>query len=429
MIENTPNNLQVQEANQTTTQNSAAILNQAPKADETGNKLKLIFTFLILIILFSSIYSYTKIYLKNREVVDLNKTTVTSNGIGYDTQKNKFESFQESSSAQNQGKYLAEIESSLTNPSLIEENKKALLLRKAIALSTVRSNNPTNIVAANSILKTLITTSNGKTESDLYMRDFAIVAFEESNFQNISFNNVKDTFPEIFKKYSDKNYPETVSVLLSLNEISNLVSAQRKLDISLISVSVLIKSELLLNYKNNLSERDTQLVLDGLRKDLSLFKDAKPLTFKNETRVGILPYLYYSYGYDAYNSSINRNLSSEMNEEINRNYDNVITLIENSTTTDKIGVNVMNIYNSMRYMTSINRRYGDNVDKSKLNTIVTNTLNSINYSQETKDIADMYIKENINNNNYRNWSYFISLGRTRDDVNKYLESIGIYIRK
>ncbi len=400
------------------------------------NKIKILTALFLIVFFVIAVYFSIKSYLgSNKNYTQENTTETEESRLTKKQTEEKIikedeenlKDFSDYTSIKNQKEYIEELNKKIKNPNLSNTSKNLLLLRKAAVMATVRSDEDNNTKEVNSIIKSIVE-SKIENELDLFTKDFAIVTFLKLNFQNRFINDVSSVYPETVDKYKKLGYKDTLLTLISLNEIVSYVSKERKDDNNLIAVSIAIKSEIVNVYEKEVNKETYNLILKNLGDDLVLFNTSKLKTFTDPYNTTLESSLFYSYGYDIYQSKINKILSVEVNKKIDKNYEEVFTKLNSSEYGDKISINMMTVFNSMRYTTSLNKRYGKNIDNKRLDEVIKNTLKAINYSEETQTITNMYIKENFYKGGYANWSYFISLGKTRDDVNNYIKSIGINVR-
>ncbi len=400
------------------------------------NKLKLILFFILLIVILTVLYVYIKNYIKNSTSTQTPATT-TQTGV-FDRVKETeiltknsqdLKVFSENSTIENQVTYIQEVNTVLGNNTLSDGSKNALLLRKALVLSALTGSpdQDTYITEAVSIFKNLISLK-GETSSELFFRDFAIIGGTRIGLECCFSASLVDDTDSQYIMYKNMGYRENVARVLAFNELSKRVSTVGSNDISHISNLLFIDIILLGSYREDLREQEYTTIYQEMEKNLTAYKNAKPLFFTDSISTIIQPSLHYAVAYDAYNSQSSEKITLAMNKSIDANYELVSQQIKDlEGTKDPIMINKMRFYHLVNYTSSLQRRYGTNVDKNKLGTLIEETLQSIHYSKETEVVASDYLKPSSDKDDLRGnvTLPFISLAKSYPNLATYLKSIGV----
>lgn len=386
---------------------------------------------LILFFVITSGYSYTKNYLADQKTARELENAHKQSQILSDDLSN-LGSFGKESSAENKKKYIDSVNQTLNDPALTEKTKATLLLRKAMILAVRRGSDASagDRDEASDILKGFIFPPPGKTVTP-YMRDFAVALFVHLQFQCCETRPFSSEIPQFYKPYADKGYSPRVAKLLVLNQLTESVSPPQSNDITIVANSILQKAELLTFHKSELQPEDLKKISDGLGEQIASIDSLEAKTYTDYIDTELEPLLFYAYGYDAYYSNrvaTSAPLTAEQNATIDKGYDKAFEKFDEAEKqgVDKVGLNVMRLYNGFRYARSMDIRYADATKNPKMLGLIDSILSNINSNKEVKNIADSLFKANVGNTNSSIPGYFVGLSKKYPNIANYMSSIGIH---
>jgi hypothetical protein len=338
--------------------------------------------------------------------------------------------FIENSTSENQDEYIKSVTKTLNETSLSPYATNLLRLRKAIVLSTLKGgpNQDAYATEATSIFKDLILTK--KTDSNsIYLKDFAIVAGVKLHNQCCFTSSLAGKEFGNYSKYKKMGYPEDVVNLLTLNDISKMVSKERTDDISNISNKFSIEVDLLMKNRKSLSNETYKQIYNELGENLNAYKSAKSILFTDPANTILRPTTHYAVAYDVYYSQSSSKLTTEDNKKIDANYEFALNKIKTAESIAKNNplINEMKVYLLIGYINSLEQRYGSSVDENKRSHLVDEILKSIRSTKETESLFGGVFKQSVQSPDFKtSVAYnFFALYKYYPELDAYLNSLDI----
>jgi len=399
-----------------------------------SNKRKIVLLFVLLLCLilipvsFFIYINFSKDNINQNNRNGLNSASTSK----FQENTNLLEETSKRTSIINVDNFIEDSNEKINDPTINDYEKDLLLLRKAIFLNVNRAENQRERGDESvKIYKDLIDRNSGRTyASALYIKDFAIIAGSKLQLECC----VNDR--EAFVKYSDDRYKYlayqkdgyTIEVarLLALDNILKEVSPAREKDIAFKNTTLDLRSRLLYSYGNKLSSPDKQRILDELKSDLDQYGTYIPMTYTDLVTTKVFAPAIYAFSYDIYHQ--NKGLNKDINSQIDRNYEAVANTEARDFggDLDIFSYNQSKYHSYLRYIYSINKRYGSSVDKTKSERAITETLTLINSSEELKTMSkNWFNSQEVKLGQYLATSYFISLRSKYKEIDDYMKSIGI----
>lgn len=411
-----------------------------------NNKMKWLFGVMFTALLAVSTFTYFK-NIEETETLHTTKTTqdnvqetTTREGNLLEKDLIYLNNFTNDSSVENQDKYLQNVTKTLQNTNLTEQEKNTLLLRKAIVTSVLRGskNQDKYTKESFSILNNFISTESTK-PADTQLKDYSLIALTKLHVQCCFEDALKENSleSEIYRHFNtDLGYNDFVSKWLTLRELTKMLSKERSNDLATVSQAVDINAVILDSFQEKINLPLRKEILKELGGQLSSFDKLQQKTFSDFSNVNLQPIIHHAYGYDIYHSlnlTTGKSLDSKTNNLIDQNYDKSLVVLNNTGSyKNYITINTQKFYTLINYIYSLDRRYGNSVDKEKFDSLVKELIKSINYSKETQSMANTYFRDSVFGETSLDPSrkkerFFISLSKTNKEVADYSDSIGIKI--
>ncbi len=386
--------------------------------------------FVAILIVGISFYSYNKLH-ENEPLQDsTGNVSLNQEIIAKDDES--FDVFSKEKTYENQQEYIAEINVTLDKSDLDENTRKALLLRKAIVMSTLRG--PADELARGrhesiGIFKDLINTPDTDGFSE-YIKSFALVALASVEVQCCDiYRPIATDFPDLFNKYTSLGYSAEAARMLVIRDLLAQVPRNYKDDTSYVFQSIYLNTRILDLFMTQLRPEDRDDLVYTLRGYFD-FVDSGDMSNKLFTDVDntkILPSLYYAYGYDILTSYESGGVfDQEMNARIDNNYELAFKVLrsEQKNSTDGVSTELKMLYNAARYLKSMERRYADVTTNNRFNTLVDESLAIMQSTPAIKTVIDNLLKASVSGQQ-TSIGYFVSISKTNTNLREYLTSIGV----
>lgn len=348
--------------------------------------------------------------------------------------------YKNDSSLESQEAYVKATDQRLAESDVSDPARNLLLLRKAAVLSQARGDAATlsgKIADATKIYIDFINKPNPN-ESDLYFRDFSIVALTRVQLQccNVTADIMPlvPIFNEEFQKYMAAGYNKSLAALLALDVSTGKLSPTRQGDAMNRLNSLDLESKILAGYGDELQPGTRDGVVKALGETLKAYPTMKQLTYNDPSTI-FEAGNKLAIANDWYKSLSSDGQSASVNKEIDRQYEDAQATVRAamSTVKDIHGLNEVMFYNLVYYIESLDRRYGANVDTAKRNAAVAEVLNIIKTTPTISDVAKLYFQgqQNWKTSNPDEWkkldafNHFVALGKTNTAVATYLKSINV----
>jgi len=229
-------------------------------------------------------------------------------------------------------------------------------------------------------------------------------------------------YRQTYQEYIARGYSQGLSKLLALNDLSDTVSGYIRNDIAYSTVSMDMVSRILYIHSKDIDKETKQKLTEKLGASVENLPNLKAYTYRDYISTTVLLKSIYAFAYDTY-SQQTKTLDAATNKKIDQNYEDLLKL--ESPNSDQIGLNQVKFYNCTRYAHSLNRRYGKNLDKSKVDNLIKQTLLIINSSKEIQSQSKNYFTSTEVKNGTFLGAYFVSLRTTNKELDTYFKSIGI----
>jgi hypothetical protein len=347
------------------------------------------------------------------------------------TTNEKVDIFLEDTSAKGQAAYREYVESALMDKNISDKTRNTLLLNKATVLAVVRGSSNSEAYEKESeeiFLKIIASSTKGVRQE--FERDFATVAFVHQQKQCCGdLKSLNSSYVDTIQKpHLKPGYSINLSDLLTMNDLLATVSPSSFDDIFKNTLKLAIQAEIIDFYGKVIDAETKASLLKDMASLIEMYPYSVPRTYRNRSSTELETKLYYAYGYDIYASSKDK-LTSEENKKIDELYKNVLAVLEKEllTSNDKVSLNLMRIYNTARYITSLERRYGLSVSKEEISKNILTVIGIANSSTEIKTVFDRYLKETLRGE-HKNMATYVRLSSLNPEAKKYMNSIGISVK-
>lgn len=412
------------------------VVTQEEGANKTNifmNKKTTYFLLFVLAVIIYGAFSYTYTYLENK------KKALQEANIKAEQEKNRkllisstksLDDLSKLVNSENLNKTIEQINTDLQNPENTQEVQNELIFRKAAVASLVRGGSDSSNNRLESIvLFDRFITSQATSESDIFRKDYAIVETVRNTFQcclDVNSSSTKTIVQTLTEKYISQGYSKPVANLLMERELLTLVSPHHEYDSAVIYHNLTVITQLLDVRKAELSKELTATLYTELGAYIEKSGRGVPMLINSNVReIEVL--LAYAYAYDIYHSFDPSKLTPEMNQNIDKNYQLAFTKLEqlHKQSTDTVTLNLFTIYNSVRYLRSMDKRYGKSINLTEQNRVASILLNSIKSSEDTQNIIASNLREYVKSGSFVNMGYIITLAKKNKEIGAYVTSLGI----
>lgn len=389
----------------------------------------------ILFFVVTSGYSYIKNYLADKGAVEMAAQERQKAAEQQAILKVDFVQFQEFTklpSVENQKKYLAGVEGRMKDQAANQDTRNVLLLRKAFALAEVRGDDLDGEKKREALMLfgNFILSTSTKTQ-DVYFKDLSAKGFVYLSMQCCGIRPldgaVGDMYHGMRKPYEDEGYRrDGLGELFTLRDILKKVSLPKQQDRDYAANAFNLDSSIIsLAQGGELKTGDYTRVMSDLGKLLESFNTLGILSSTKTVRDTLLPQEEFVRAYDVYNSQNLASVTPEINKKIDENYESFFNDLAQAESEgqDSIGINTMRMFSGMRYLRSMDRRYGNSADQSTFTRVLDLTIKAINSSESLKKAFSVYAK--ANNGSYIEVNYFVSLSKKNEKVASLLKANGI----
>lgn len=401
------------------------------------------FTAVIVLILIGLPYAFT--FLEVPQTPSTATSTQATDNIAL--LNSNMQSFQQSTSnlsQETQNSYLDTVNKGLADPTISTSTRELLLLRKALIMSFVLGSDSQGnyMQQADAIFKGFID-STGTTPTDVYVRDYSLQAMTEMYIEccySIYLSKGSTVIGNIYNGYITKGYRPEVAKYLTLHDLTKLISKPRQADQTVVSWNILIETNLLLFYGQDLGKDMYAQLVKELSTNVAAYPNAKQILVKTEQQQ-MEPYLQYVSGLDTL-QSLSLKQTRATDAKIDKSYDQALKMLASvDVAGGQVVAHELTAFFIPRYLYSMQRRYGSNIDVTKFNSLIEQDIEAINYSKETVGFfKPIYLEEG--NRWYAGsaapavepdsalyspfyYRYFVGLAKNHANIADYLASIGV----
>ncbi len=367
------------------------------------------------------------------------QTLVDKQEVAEDTKS--LNAYRDGTSAEAAKAYVDGVDARIQAGNISDAARDLLLLRKAGVMSTARGDAETiksNAKVATQLFRDFINRSNPNT-SDLYFRDFSIVALTRLNMQccSVSYEIMDGSIPlfNTFERYTSMGYSKSLAALLALDDATTQLSEARKPDIMNRLNSVDIAAKILIGFKDELNAETKSRLLQELSGAINEFSSLRPLTFTEPNVIMYEGGNKMALAYDLYKSNQPDGTSASVNAAIDRQYEDAADAIraQMKAAADIHGLNEVLFYNQINYLESIDRRYGDAVNMKKHNDAIDTILEILKTEPTITNIGLLYFPgaaewKKTNPDEMKKlsaYTHFMDLSKENADIAAYLKSINV----
>jgi hypothetical protein len=311
----------------------------------------------------------------------------------------QFEKTLNDSTFENQKAYLAYIEELLAKTP-DGDLKNLLVLRKGLAVTSVRGNDPETKRAA---LMTLgdFAYSTSTRPADTSLRDQAIIGLTHMMIQCCRLEKLPDgpywvEFNRKREAYEARGYDEILSELLVLRDELERVSLTRQNTTDFGSDVLSIYGVIFLPpFKGQLRAEDAEAFRTDFKARLDESSAWVPPSGLQSIRDTLLAEHHIIRAYDVYQDTVG--LTPERNAEIDKRYDDFRAKVDarQPQEKDQVGIEFVRLFNGLFYAESLARRYGANVDQGKMEMVIDSIVRAANANPSTKGAFIVYAKAGI----------------------------------
>jgi hypothetical protein len=305
-------------------------------------------------------------------------------------------------------KFVSEIDLQINASDISASDKKKLLLSKAMALGTARSEatRHDNVLEAAGILNSLYRTETTNTDEDVFK--YAVLSSYMSMLHSTCYyprlgNMLPKKYSAWYKELLEKeNLPEKQALILVFDRFVHEANDPRYWNDSATAMN---RAYLLALYFQAYGTGVDPATLDQTRREpilwnklkasVALGTSTKPILVGGVNRGIIDPAFRYAFAFDVLNTYLDPKPNEEINFQIDSNYERVFDLIkENSNQSDVTSTAVANILNSVFYIESMHRRYGVDAAKvARINEAINIFIENVSYNADTKALYSGYFLE------------------------------------
>jgi hypothetical protein len=304
-------------------------------------------------------------------------------------------------------KFVDEIDEKINAPGITINDKKKLLLSKAMALGTARSEatRHDNVLEASNILNSLYDVEVTNTSDDKFK--YATLSSYMSMLHSTCYyprlgNMLPGKYARWYKRLIEREkLPEKQALILAFDRFVHEGNDPRYWNDSSIAMN---RAYLLGLYFDAYGSGVDPLTLEPVDREAILWNKLKatvaigtstePILVTGINRGEIDPAFRYAFAFDIFNTYSKSKIDVKTNEEIDANYEDVFELIvKNGGQIDVTSTAVSNILNSVFYIESMHRRYPNDVKTKRINEVVDIFITSVSLNSDTKALYSGYFLE------------------------------------
>ncbi len=378
----------------------------------------------------ATIYIYVSTTKKDKEVVVENIGVVQKEITNQD--KIEMGKMTANSTNENISDYIISVDQQIAASGTSKLTKDVLLLRKAMAVAINRNSDFTkNQMIATDMFISLVNNSVNDNATSTYIKNYATIALIKLHNEcctntdgghDYLFDRNINGYTQTYQGYVAKGYPQGLSKLLALNDLSDTVTSYTRNDVTFNATTMDIISRILYIYIKDIDTVTKKNLTERLGSAIENAPNLKVYTYTDYISTLVLTKSIYAFALDTYLQQT-KTLDIETNKRIDQNYEDLAKLT--APNADQIGLNQVKFYNYTRYAHSLNRRYGKNIEQSKLDKVIKDMLLLINSSKEMQESSKNYFKSPEIKNGTFLGAYFVSLRTTNKELDTYFKSIGI----
>lgn len=347
---------------------------------------------------------------------------------------------QADTSSANLDRYVSSADKELADVSLSAGAKKLILLRKASVVADIRRGDQSvqtqRLKSANETLESFILVPNA-TGTALSYKDAAITALGLSVLQccSLSSENMSIAPFGSYTRYRAAGYGDTLSRLLAVDDLTQLVSSSGRKNLINQANAADAELKIINGYAHQLSSTDLVRIRSELATNVSYYQSLSTDTIKSLSVSDQFTLRRILAAYDVYVTSESEVVSTATNKDIDARYESYASILNGLVASGNSvdGAREHIFYNDIRYLESLERRYGKNVDQRKITSVVQDLLLNVRASDETQSIASWYLigvkkLDDVDPDAARMYMpelNFYRLAKTNKEVATYLQSIGI----
>lgn len=316
----------------------------------------------------------------------------------------------------------------------------SLLLNKMSLLTATRGSTDLEFLSSEEIKKVYTNIYSDK-NSLLTHKAFTVLGYINHFISRCFYSPWAEALPEPFlSQYQSETRKSTVPVeekrtddqRIAFSVFSDFADNNPnagifKNDKSLVSYRLFMNAVYYESFSKTIKKDELLKLSDRIKKDAVQFPTTDVLSYRNRSKSILMPAMFYAYGYDIYRSLVLNDKSNEANSQIDKNYENVYPLTSNPESVDKVSDGIVSAFNSLFYISSLERRYGYDNKSQKIEEIVNLYESGINSAAEVREVLAGYMRYSLDS--YGEWNatkkYAFSVAAKSEKLNKIFNSHGV----
>jgi len=331
--------------------------------------------------------------------------------------------------------YISELDTEIADANTLETTKKLLLLRKAIALSTIRqTGTPLDQVnqAAVTLRSIFESKANNPKEESYRVATIPIYIYMlfSSCYEPTLGEELPAPYNQHYRDYLTKGYMPRAAVILAYRDFAyGALPPEYSDDVTTLMGRSFISAIYLYSFGEDKSKPENLKIFNDLKKDVDMRATLKPKSLGGYIQSKVDVARNYAFAFDIATSYMGTStLKKEENDRINENYDNAISLA-NQIEGDNNSRYAINTLNSIYYLESLYKRYPKNkLDRKKVEELIDIFEENMLSSKEMKGLFTGFFIEGRTAEGQFNkvrW-YFYMVAKNEPRINKILsENAGI----
>lgn len=304
--------------------------------------------------------------------------------------------------------YIAELDEQINDPTVSQTDRRGLLIRKAIALGTIRTLGiPRDSVKESaSILRSLYNAEPTNESEEIY-KNATIAAYI-----NLLYSTCYDTTlgAELPEKYQNShasfilnNHSPRASLILAYRDLAYSEldpkyynDAYTVMNRAFISAMYLYAFGSKENSGDEVGDEEHARIVKQLSEDVLNYPYLERILYKGVNKSVIDPTLRYAFAYDIANTYGKGNVDDETNANIDYNYEYVYSTLAEMRPDDLTGNAMVNVLNTISYLESMHRRYAKSeLNEERVNSLIELFIENVSLNKETKELFSGYFLEGM----------------------------------
>lgn len=292
--------------------------------------------------------------------------------------------------------YIAELDASLSDPTIPEKTKKLLLLRKALALSAIRGEaSETATAEAFAILRDLYTMEPADDEERTYKNaaiPLSLQILKSNNYAEKLGELIPGGYDTTYHAYLAAGHPGKEAVILAFKDFAHAAPDEAfKGDRSLVTERAYITALYLYAFGGNDEEADT-VYLNQLRDDVSRYDDLEAMLLRGSLKGDVRPAVAHAFAFDIAQTYGMDTVPKDTHDAIDFAYEQAFINADLTSNLDEMTRNIVKIENALNYLDSLHRRYSaSELDASKVNRAIDMLVASVSYNEVTQSVFSGYL--------------------------------------